>query len=96
MCWRTTAPVSTTFEEPQSMISSAPEEEKKQSSNVILSAIGDHVLRVVRTVIGDHSAMMKKLDHRYDYKSTERKISKMSTLMSVWYSSIREDISKNI
>lgn len=71
-------------------------EQCQQASNLIVSALGDHALRVVRTVIGKPNQMMEKLDARYDSKTISSRISKMSELVSVRYSTLRDDIDKHI
>ena len=74
----------------------ATDDQKEQASNIIISALGDHALRVVRTVIDDPYQMMKKLDARYDSKSTATRISKIVELMSTKFTSVDDDIGKNI
>lgn len=74
----------------------ADKEKNQQASNIIVSALGDHALRVVRTIVGRPYEMMQKLDARYDSKSTASKISKMVELVSVRYTSVRDDMSKHI
>jgi len=71
-------------------------EHLEQASNIIVSALGDHALRVVRAVIGDPKAMMDKLDARYSSKSVASRISKFSELVSVRFSSIKSDMAKHI
>ena len=61
-----------------------------------MSALGGHALRVVRAVIGQPFEMLEKLDARYDSRTTALKISNMSELVSVRYSSLKEDMSKHI
>ena len=79
-----------------STTSPASETQCQQASNIIVSALGDHALRVVRTVIGKPKEMMEKLDARYDSKTIASRISKMSELVSIRYNSLREDIDKHI
>lgn len=79
-----------------STTSPASETQCQQASNIIVSALGDHALRVVRTVIGNPKEMMEKLDARYDSKTIASRISKMSELVSIRYNSIREDMDKHI
>lgn len=74
----------------------ASEEQMEQASNIIVSALGDHALRVVRSVIGEPHKMFQKLDMRYDSKSTATRISKMAELVSLKYGNLRDDISKHI
>ena len=59
-------------------------------------ALGDHALCVVRSVIGQPSEMMTKLDARYDSKSISSRISKMCELVSLRYGSLLNDIDKHI
>ena len=72
------------------------ESQKKQASGIIVEALGDHALRVVRTVKGKPVEMLEKLDGRYDSKTTASKISKMFELVSLRYTSPRFDITKHI
>lgn len=37
-----------------------------QASRIIMRSLGDHALRVVRSVIGEATGVMEKLDARYD------------------------------
>ena len=67
-----------------------------QASNIIVVALGDHALRVVRSVIGDPKQMMVKLNERYDSQTVASRISKMSELVSIRYTSLKEDIDKHI
>ena len=60
-------------------------EKLEEASNIIVRALSDHALRVVRSVIYDPAAMMAKLDDRYDSKTTASKITKMVELVSVRY-----------
>ena len=41
-------------------------EQCKQASNIIVSFLSDHALRVIRSVIGNTMLMMTKLNDRYD------------------------------
>lgn len=56
------------------------------------SALGDHSLRIVRTVVGKLLEMLEKLDARYDLKSTASKITKMIELVLVRYTNPKVDI----
>ena len=71
-------------------------EQCQQASNIIVSALGDHALRVVRSVIGKPQEMIMKLDDRYDSKTIASRISKMSELVSLRYTSIKDDMDKHI
>lgn len=72
------------------------EEQCLQASNIIVSALGDHALRVARSVIGKPKEMMQKLNDRYDSKSIANRICKMSELVSIHYTAPRDDIDKQI
>lgn len=84
---RTTA--STTTEgapssEPETAkVDTATEDQLEQASNIIISALGDHALRVVRSVIGEPREMMAKVDECYGSKSTTNRMSNMVELMSI-------------
>lgn len=68
----------------------------KQASKTLVSLLGGHKLRVVRSVMGQLCEMVVKLDARYNFESTVSKISRMGELVSTKYSSLREDMSKHI
>lgn len=59
------------------------DDQLEQGSNINIYALGDHALPVVCSVIGNPRALMKKLDQRYDSKSTANRISKMVELISL-------------
>lgn len=69
---------------------------QKQASNIIISALNDAPLRVVRDVIGDPCAMLKKLDKRYDAKTTASKITKITDLVGTRFSNSSHSIAKHI
>lgn len=69
---------------------------RRKACAIIIRALSDSALRVVREVIDDPVQMMTKLDARYDNKSTAAKISKMAELVSVKYSNPAKDIRKHI
>ena len=69
---------------------------KRKACAIIIRALSDSVLRVVRDVITDPDQIMAKLDARYDNKSTASKISKMSELVSTTYKNLSKDIRKHI
>lgn len=60
-------------------------EKMETASNIIISVLGDHALRVVLSDVGDPRKMMDRLDARYDSKSTAKKISKICELVSLRY-----------
>lgn len=66
----------------------------RHAGNLIVGTLSDQALRIVRSVIGDPSEMLSKLDRRYDSNSTASKIVKMSELVSTKYTSLREDMAK--
>lgn len=70
--------------------------DQKKASNLIIHSLADKPLRVVRSEIGNPFNMMKKLDERYDSKSTATRISKMTELVSLRYSSMKMDIGTHI
>ena len=72
------------------------EQHRQKASAIIVTALGDRPLRVVRNVIGDPAQMMTKLDERYNSKSIAAKISKMAELVSAHYTDRQEDISAHI
>lgn len=72
------------------------DEDRNKASNIIISALGDNSLRVVRLVIGDPSMMMAKLDARYSSKTVEIGISNLDEIIYVRYKSFKSDISKQL
>lgn len=72
------------------------DDHKKTASGIIVAALSDPALRVVRSVIGNPVDMLEKLDARYDSRSTATKISKISELVSVRYTNVKHDITKHI
>lgn len=71
------------------------DQHKTTASGIIVSALSDPALRVVRSVIGDPVGMMK-MDARFDSWPTPTKISKISELVSVRYKDVKSDIAKHI
>lgn len=69
---------------------------RRKASAIITSALSDNALRVVRSVCGNPYKMMTKLDERYDSKTMASKISRMSDLLSLQYTSPSKDISKHV
>ena len=69
---------------------------RKRAVAIIVTALGDKALRVVRTVSKDPSKMIDKLNERYNSKTTAAKISKMAELVSLHYKDRNEDISSHI
>lgn len=79
-------------EEPRSKFLS----DAKKASNVIVTALSDRALRVVRADIGRPFAMLEKLDERYDSKSTAARIAKMSELLYLRYTSMCRSMGNHI
>lgn len=72
------------------------EASQKKASNIIVHALEDNPLRVVRSVIGNPFLMLQKLDDRYDSKSSASRISKMTELISMRYVNLKKDIGTHI
>lgn len=72
------------------------DENKEQACNIIVAALGDQALRVVVDVIDNPLGMLEKLDSRYDSKSTATRIAKFSELVSIKYTSVKDDMSKHV
>lgn len=71
------------------------EEKCQHARNNIVSALGDHVLHVVRVVIGETKLMMKKLNTRYDSNTIACRIAKSLELVFSGYS-LKRDKEKQI
>lgn len=71
-------------------------ERKLQASNIVVNALSDPSLWVVRSVIGNLKEMLVKLNAKYDSKSTASKISRMSELVSIRYTNLRVDIARRV
>lgn len=67
-----------------------------QVSFIIVSALGDHSILVLRTLIGRPTEMLEKVDTRFDSKPTACKISKMVELVSLRYAILKQDMTKHI
>lgn len=57
--------------------------DQKKASNIIVLALSDKPLRVIRSNIGNPNKMLQRLDERYDSKSTASRVAKMSELCSI-------------
>lgn len=64
--------------------------DQKKASNIIVAALSDRALRVVRSNIGSPYLMINKLDERYDSKSAAARIAKMTELISMRYDSMKK------
>ena len=67
-------------------------QQRLQASGIIVKALGDHALRVVKAHKCDPVEILEKLDARYESKTTESKISQMVDLVSIRYTNPRNDI----
>lgn len=65
---------------------------QKKASNLIVAALSDRALRVMRSNIGKPYKMMQKLDDRYDSKSAATRIAKMTQLTSMRYDNLKKSI----
>lgn len=72
------------------------EARREKASAVIVTALGDKALTVVRNVVGDPVQMLAKLDERYNSKTIAAKISKMAELVSLQYADRKKDIGTHI
>lgn len=72
------------------------EEQFLQVSGIIVSALGDHALRVVRSVVGNPTEMLEKLDARYGSKLTASRITKTVNLVSIRYTNPWTDCTTQI
>lgn len=70
----------------------ATEEQKEQSSNIIMSAFDDHALRDVRSVFCQPQEVLKKRNASYDSRTMVKRIFKMDELVYVTYRNLRDDI----
>lgn len=70
--------------------------QRRKDSSLIISALDDQALRVVHKLHGDPVKMMTKLDERYDSKTMASKISKMTELLSLQYTSPSKDVARHI
>ena len=69
---------------------------KSTASGIIVSALSDSALRVVRSVIGDPAEMMRKLDARFESRPTATNITKITEFESARFVNIKSDITKHI
>ena len=69
---------------------------KTIESGIIVSALSDSTLRVVRSVICDPAEIMKKSDGRFESRSTASNISKLTEFVSARFVNIKSDITKHI
>lgn len=71
-------------------------EQFERASNIIVSALGDCGLSVIRSVIGQPHNILQKQDALINSKPIAARIFKMAKLVSEKYSNAREDISKHV
>ena len=81
---------------PEGVLTDQFEQHKKTASGIIVTALNDSALRVVRSVIGKPNQMLEKLNARFDSRTTSSKITRMVELVSLRYRGVRSDISKHI
>ena len=60
----------------------------RKASGIIVGALGNEPLWIVRSEIGKPYSMINKLNERYDSKSAASRISKMTELISIRYGSL--------
>lgn len=72
------------------------EPKRTKALNLIVSSVTNRVLRIALPDIGSPHHILKKLDELYDSKSAVTKISKITELLSMKYSSIKKYISLHI
>ena len=68
----------------------------RKASGIIVAALSNEPLRIVRADVGKPYTMLKKLSERYDSKSTASRISKMTELISLRYVDLNKDIGTHI
>ena len=68
----------------------------RKASGIIVAALSNEPLRIVRSEIRKPYSMIKKLNERYDSKSAASCISKMTELISLRYDSLSKDIGGHI
>lgn len=69
---------------------------KRLASSIIIYALSDAPLRIVLTVKDNPAKMFEKLDARYASKTAASKITKMTELITLKYTSLKADISAHI
>lgn len=74
----------------------ATDEQCQKASNIIVSTLSDNALRVIRFCIGNPILMMEKLNNRFDSKTIASRISKIYELVTIRYTTLRDDIGKHI
>lgn len=74
----------------------ATADRRKKAKAIIVTALGDSALRVVRGVTDNPALMLAKLEERFNSKSTAAQISKMAELVSLHYTDRKDDISTHI
>ena len=69
---------------------------RRKASAIIIKALSDTPLRIVKEVKGSPVKMLEKLDARYASKTAASKITKMTDLITMKYKSLKSDITKHI
>jgi len=80
----------------ESLKKAAFEASQRKASHIIIHALTDKPLRVIRSEVGNPFQMLAKLDERYDSKTTASRISKMTELVSLRYMSVNKDMSTHV
>ena len=70
--------------------------DQKKASNIVVAALSDKALRVVRSCIGQPNEMLRRLDERYDSKSAATCVTKMTELINLRYDSIKKSMGTHI
>ena len=82
------------YEDPDEI--AAFEEAQRKSSGIMVSALSNKALRIVRGTVNNPFLMLKKLRERYDSKTPASRIAKMTELMGLRYESIRKDLGAHV
>ncbi|PXF39675.1 Copia protein [Gracilariopsis chorda] len=93
--------LSSTLERENSLTEEGDDESKflsdqRKASGIIVSALSNEALRVVRNDVNNPYRMLQKLGERYDSKTAASRIARMTELISMRYSSIKSDVGKHI
>ena len=69
---------------------------QRKAINIIIHAVMDEPLHMIRFDVGNPFRMVMKLDERYESKSTATRISRMSELISLRHTSLRRNLESHI
>ena len=70
--------------------------DQRKGSSIIVAALSEKALWVVRSSIGKPFEMLHKLDERYNSKSAATRISKITELITMCYDSIKKSMGTHI